>query len=216
MRNSIYGDQMDNLNKVKDLLVARIKEYNEEIQNKTGHSVYEHLNSRIKTEASMREKCERKGVEAVPFSALRTMKDAIGIRVITRFVDDIYQIRDFLNGLEDCRIVREKDYIRQAKPNGYRSYHMILETRQPLPDIEGDDPGLFYLEIQLRTIAMDCWASLEHEMSYKKTIANQKMLENELKRCADELASCDITMQTIRDMIRSDEQEPEEDCSIEE
>ena len=207
--SSIYGSQMDNLNKVKDLLVARIKEYNENRQSKTGHSVYEHLNSRIKTEKSMREKCGRKGVEVTPFSALRIMKDAIGIRVITRFVDDIYQIRDFLNGLEDCRIVREKDYIRQAKPNGYRSYHMILETRQPLPDIEGDDPGLFYLEIQLRTIAMDCWASLEHEMKYKKDIANQKMLENELKRCADELASCDVTMQTIRDLIRVDEAESE-------
>ena len=84
---------------------------------------------------------------------------------------------------------------------------MILETCQPFEDIEGNNPGIFYLEIQLRTIAMDCWASLEHEMKYKKNISNQKMLNNELKRCADELASCDITMQTIRDLIRADEQE---------
>ena len=211
MSESIYGNQAEHLNQVKDIIVARIKEYNRNIQEKTGHSVFEHLNSRIKTEASMQEKCVRKGVEATPYQALRTMKDAIGIRVITRFIEDIFQIRDFLDELEDCRIVLEKDYIRQAKSNGYRSYHMILETRQPFTDIDGNDPGLFYLEIQLRTIAMDCWASLEHEMSYKKTIANQKMLENELKRCADELASCDITMQTIRDMIRADEQEPPKD-----
>ena len=207
---SIYGNQAENLSQVKDLMVARIKDFNQNMQNNTGHSVFEHLNSRIKTEASMREKCERKGVEPTPFQALRTMKDAIGIRVVTRFMEDIFQIRDFLSDLEDCQIIQEKDYIRQAKPNGYRSYHMILETRQPFLDIEGNDPGVFYIEIQLRTIAMDCWASLEHEMKYKKNITNQKMLNNELKRCADELASCDITMQTIRDLIRGDEQEPQQ------
>jgi len=210
MSESIYGDQTEHLRQVKDLMIARINEYNNDIQDKTGHSVFEHLNSRIKTEASMREKCMRKGVEETPYQALRTMKDAIGIRIITRFIEDIFQIRDFLNNLEDCQIIQEKDYIRQAKSNGYRSYHMILETRQPIVDIEGNNPGLFYLEIQLRTIAMDCWASLEHEMKYKKSITNQKILDQELKRCADELASCDITMQTIRDMIRADEQEPEE------
>ena len=207
MSENIYGNQTENLRQVRDLIVGRIKDYNQEIQNNTGHSVFEHLNSRIKTEDSMREKCVRKGVEATPFQALRTMKDAIGIRVVTRFIEDIFQIRDFLSDLEDCRIIEEKDYIRRAKSNGYRSYHMILETCQPFEDIEGNNPGIFYLEIQLRTIAMDCWASLEHEMKYKKTISNQKMLNNELKRCADELASCDITMQTIRDMIRADEQE---------
>ena len=95
----------------------------------------------------------------------------------------------------------EKDYIKQAKDNGYRSYHLILEVTAPYEDVLGNNPGKFFVEIQLRTIAMDSWASLEHQMKYKKTVRNQTLIVSELKRLADELASCDISMQTIRDLI---------------
>ena len=81
---------------------------------------------------------------------------------------------------------------------------MIIELEAPFEDIDGNDPGRFYAEIQLRTIAMDTWASLEHEMKYKKHIQNPEMISRELKRCADELASCDLSMQTIRNLIRAD------------
>ncbi len=205
MNDSIYGGQKEILPKVMDRMVAEIEDYNRQKIEETGHPVYEHLSSRIKAEDSMREKCRRKGVDETPEEALRGMKDAIGIRIITGFIDDIYEICGFFRQLQGCRVVQEKDYIYNAKPNGYRSYHMILETSQPYEDITGQNPGSYYVEIQLRTIAMDCWASLEHEMKYKRSISNQKMLVGELKRCADELASCDLTMQTIRDLIRSDE-----------
>ena len=79
---------------------------------------------------------------------------------------------------------------------------MIVEIQEPITDISGNKPGTFYAEIQLRTIAMDSWASLEHQLKYKKNIKNQDLIVAELKRCADEMTSCDVSMQTIRDLIR--------------
>lgn len=99
---------------------------------------------------------------------------------------------------EDIRIIKEKDYIASPKPNGYRSYHVIISLPIHLPDCTKE----LYAEIQIRTIAMDSWAALEHELRYKHTIQNAEMLAEELKRCSDEMASTDLTMQTIRKMIR--------------
>jgi GTP pyrophosphokinase len=149
----------------------------------------------------MREKCRRKGLPETAESALGKVKDAIGIRIVCSFVDDIFSIVEYIKGFEDCEIVKEKDYIRHAKPNGYRSYHIILAVKTPYEDVYGNIPGIYYVEMQIRTIAMDTWAALEHKMKYKKDIPNQELLVTELKRVADELASCDLSMQTIRDMI---------------
>ena len=101
-------------------------------------------------------------------------------------------LRDYIAGFDDIEVVQEKDYIRRAKPNGYRSLHLIIRIRG------------YFAEIQLRTISMDTWAALEHHMKYKKDISgsNTDLLVSELKRCADELASTDVSMQTLRDMIR--------------
>lgn len=107
--------------------------------------------------------------------------------------------------MEGCKIILEKDYILSAKPNGYRSYHLILEVETPYEDCLGNQPGSYFVEVQLRTIAMDSWASLEHQMKYKHEIKDTKRIVRELKRCADELASCDVTMQTIRNLIRESE-----------
>jgi ppGpp synthetase/RelA/SpoT-type nucleotidyltranferase len=133
--------------------------------------------------------------------------DAIGIRMVTGFVDDIYLCAGWIRNLPGCRVISEKDYIRNAKKNGYRSYHILLETEVPWPDIEGRTPGQFYAEVQIRTIAMDSWASLEHRLHYKKNIANAELITAELKRCADELAACDLSMQTIRKLIEESAEE---------
>lgn len=117
------------------------------------------------------------------------------------FVDDIYKTVNLLRAMDDIHIVTEKDYIQNAKPNAYHSYHLILAVKIPYPDCEGNEIGNYFVEIQLRTIAMDSWASLEHRMKYKHTVKNAEMITRELKRCADELASCDLTMQTIRNLI---------------
>ncbi len=199
----IYGKYREYLSRVMEDITGKIRDYNEEAIRTSGHPIYEHLIYRIKSEESVAEKCKRKGVEISPYSALYVLHDAIGIRIVTGFVDDIYSNITMIKNIPGCAVIDEKDYIKNSKPNGYRSYHMILEITEPFEDVTGKEPGHYFAEVQLRTIAMDSWASLEHEMKYKREISNQKMLVAELKRCADELASCDISMQTIRDIIRN-------------
>ena len=125
--------------------------------------------------------------------------------MVCNFIDDIYTCIDLIKEWDDVEIVKQKDYITNAKPNGYRSYHMILDVERTEEDIVGNTPGHYYVEVQLRTIAMDTWASLEHEMKYKHKIKNPEMIGKELKRVADELASCDVSMQTLRHLIREED-----------
>ena len=201
----IYGKYGVYLPKILEDLSQRIQEANDRVKQETGQKLFEHFNARIKPAASMEEKCQRKNLPRVPESALKEIRDAIGIRIVCGFIEDIYQTIEVLRQLEGCEIVLEKDYIRAAKPNGYRSYHLILEVETPYEDCHGQNPGRYFVEIQLRTIAMDSWASLEHQMKYKHEIKDSKRIVRELKRCADELASCDVTMQTIRNLIRESE-----------
>lgn len=201
----IYGKYGAYLPKILEDLSQRIQEDNDRVKQETGQKLFEHFNARVKQAASMEEKCQRKNLPRVPESALKEIRDAIGIRIVCGFIEDIYQTIEVLRQLEGCEIVLEKDYIRAAKPNGYRSYHLILEVETPYEDCHGQNPGRYFVEIQLRTIAMDSWASLEHQMKYKHEIKDSKRIVRELKRCADELASCDVTMQTIRNLIRESE-----------
>ena len=191
---SIYGDKRPELERACRELSEHIAEIRSEMAERLGMDPVEHYLTRIKSEESMREKCLRKGLPQNSDSALRVIRDAIGVRVVCAFVDDVYEIRNQLESSGKYEFIEEKDYIRHAKPNGYRSYHIIIRIN-----------GEFYAEIQLRTISMDTWASLEHHLKYKKDIgANTSLIVNELKRCADELASTDLSMQTIRDMILGD------------
>ncbi|WP_370853682.1 GTP pyrophosphokinase family protein [Megasphaera sp.] len=203
--DSIYGSYGPALQAALEDIIGRIRAYSDDIKAKTGEAAYEHLSYRIKSEGSMREKCDRKGLPQTAYSALHDIRDAIGIRIVCCFLDDIYRAIDFLKSLDGVRVVEEKDYIRHVKPNGYRSYHVILELEEPYEDVTGANPGHFYAEVQLRTIAMDSWASLEHQMKYKHDIKNPELIVRELKRCADELASCDVSMQTIRNLIHAQE-----------
>ena len=198
---SIYGEYEDTLERIKDDLEQRFLSYQDKCISETGEKGFEHLAVRVKTDESMREKCRRKGEPETTETALVTMKDAIGIRVVCSFIDDVFRAIEFVKNLEGCEVIEEKDYIRKAKPNGYRSYHMIIAYHSEEKDVLGNVPGTYYVELQLRTIAMDTWAALEHRMKYKKDIPNQELLVSELKRVADELASCDLSMQTIRELI---------------
>lgn len=188
---SIYGDKKEELILAAKELSEHISEIRKEMTAQMGMDPVEHFLIRIKGEESMREKCVRKGLPVNSDSALKIIKDAIGARIVCAFIDDVYTIRDHLKKSGKYEFIEEKDYIRHSKPNGYRSYHMILKTK-----------GQFFAEIQLRTISMDTWAALEHHLKYKKQIGgNTELISAELKRCADELASTDLSMQTIRDMI---------------
>lgn len=201
---SIYGEYAPTLQKILDELMTRFNNFNKNYQNKTGDSLFEHLNGRVKSEKSMIEKCQRKNLPLTPESALRQNRDSVGLRIVCNFIDDIYSCIDLITAMPDIEVVKQKDYITNAKPNGYRSYHMILDMTISDKDLEGNSPGHYYVEVQLRTIAMDTWASLEHEMKYKHQVKNPELVSRELKRVADELASCDVSMQTIRQMIRDD------------
>lgn len=199
---NIYGNQAQYLPLILTDLEARLTELNHAQPTK----LYEHLIGRVKAEDSMIEKCHRKNYPVNSHSALRKCKDAVALRLVCRFIEDVYTTVAVLKQLDWAQVVTEKDYIKNAKPNGYRSYHLILDVTTPYPDVEGQTPGHYFVEIQLRTIAMDSWASLEHELKYKQNIAHPERIAKELQRCAEELAACDLQMQTIRHLIHQDEE----------
>ncbi|MBQ5312342.1 MAG: GTP pyrophosphokinase family protein [Oscillospiraceae bacterium] len=201
---SIYGKYEDILPLVLDEMRRRIVDFTEREEKQSGIRLHEHLICRIKSDESMREKCRRSGLPENEHSALYELHDSIGIRIVCAFVSDVFENIKRIRELDGCEVLREKDYISSPKPNGYRSYHMIVRADMPYEDTEGNFPGKFCIEIQLRTIAMDSWASLEHKLKYKKNIKNQALIVSELKRCADELASCDISMQTIRELMEEE------------
>lgn len=150
--------------------------------------------SRIKSAQSMVEKLERQGFEITLQSALEKVYDAVGIRIICGFVDDVYHVSEWLENCSGIEIIHRKDYIAYPKPNGYRSLHLCLRIR------EGTAAGTL-AEIQIRTMAIDFWATLEHRLKYKHKIPHEDLIRRELKRCADEIAATDMSMQTIRDML---------------
>jgi len=215
---SIYGSNCEQLEALRLEVVNSIEGLRSEIAEQTGFDPVEHCLSRIKDEESMREKCRRSGLPESTRSALVNIHDAIGVRVVCAFLSDVFLVRDHLASMPGFTVFEEKDYIRTAKPNGYRSYHLILRTTddrvpvgcgpaasQAASDVSEDsqvEEGGFFVEVQIRTISMDTWAALEHHLKYKKQApAHEKLIVNELKRCADELASTDLSMQSLRDLI---------------
>lgn len=201
----IYGSYHDQLPLILDDIMDQLRSLNRQAVAHHQPKLYEHLIGRVKDPDSMAEKCERKGYPVTTESALRKCRDAIGIRLVCNFIDDVYRNVELIKQANWCTVVKEKDYIANSKPNGYRSYHLILDVTVPYVDIDGQQPGHYFVEIQLRTIAMDSWASLEHEMKYKHDIKNPERIGKELRRCADQLAACDVEMQTIRQLINEND-----------
>lgn len=153
----------------------------------------EMIKSRVKSPVSIVGKLKRKNLTLTMDSVLENLNDVAGVRVICSFIDDIYMIADMLTSQDDITLIETKDYIKNPKPNGYRSYHMIVE----IPVFFSNRKQNMRVEIQLRTIAMDFWASLEHKMHYKKDLKGADILEKELAVCADVIASTDEKMQKI-------------------
>lgn len=198
----IYGSHGARMELVLDRLVDYVKQMRVTLADEEGFNPIEHVLARVKSPESMRDKCRRRGLPETTEAALGRMDcpggriyDALGVRVVCAFLSDVYALRNHLTRAPGFAVVEERDYIRSAKPNGYRSYHMILRSE------EG-----YFAEVQLRTISMDTWAALEHHLQYKKAYTgNRRLIAQELKRCADELASTDVSMQTLRDMILGEE-----------
>ncbi|MCR5784926.1 MAG: GTP pyrophosphokinase family protein [Eubacterium sp.] len=159
----------------------------------------ESIHTRVKDYDSIIKKCERKNIPFTLTDIEENIFDIAGVRVICSFESDIYRLADLLIQQDDITLIEKKDYIANPKENGYRSLHLIVEV----PIFIEDEKKMVKVEVQLRTIAMDFWASLEHKMRYKKNIAPEKLAEisSELTQCAHLSASLDERMQAVRDRI---------------
>ena len=151
-----------------------------------------HIDSRLKSPASIVEKLTRKGFPVSIDSAEENLLDIAGVRIICNYIDDIYRVADMLTHQQDVELVHQKDYIKNPKPNGYRSLHLVVR----IPVFLSNHTELIPVEIQIRTIAMDFWASLEHELHYKSS-TDTSALQDRLKRCAEQSAMLDLEMQAI-------------------
>ena len=161
----------------------------------------ESIKTRLKTPHSIVEKVQRKEWELSPENIETNMSDVAGIRVICSFPEDIYTLAKQLMQQDDVVVIEIKDYIAHPKQNGYRSLHLILD----IPIFLSDRKKHMRAEVQLRTIAMDFWASLEHKLKYKQDVENADMIIEELKACADTICQVDNRMQGIRKMIEREQ-----------
>ncbi len=179
---------------------TKLEVLNEDFNVRYKRNPIEGISSRIKTPSSIVEKLHRNKWPISVEGIREHLHDVAGVRVICSFVDDIYYISEVLLGQDDIRLIRRKDYITNPKDNGYRSLHLIIEV----PIFLADKKEYMQVEVQIRTIAMNFWASLEHKVRYKKSdipaIAN---MEERLKMCAEESAKLDLEMQAINKEIES-------------
>ena len=155
------------------------------------------IRTRLKSPQSIIEKMKKLNLPLSIESMMENLSDVAGVRVICSFPEDVYLLADALLRQDDVKLLARKDYIANPKPNGYRSLHLIVE----LPIFFSRETVPMKVEIQLRTIAMDFWASLEHQLKYKKGLDSDAELTEELKRCADASAALDLRMQQIRQAL---------------
>ena len=165
------------------------------------------IQTRLKSSSSIIEKMIRKGVPFSMENLEEQIQDLAGIRVICSYVDDIYALANALTSQDDITLLEEKDYIRNPKPNGYRSLHLIVSV----PVFFSRQKRQIKVEVQIRTIAMDFWASLEHQMKYKREIPDQQHIVAQLKSCAEDIARVDMEMMNIRRRLEESVDEPTED-----
>ena len=168
---------------------------NEELSLVYDRNPIETIKSRIKSPESIIDKVMRKGIPLTVDSIEKNISDIAGIRVICAFPNDIYMLSEALLRQDDVRLITRKDYIRQPKDNGYRSLHLIIET----PIFLHNQTRLMKVEVQLRTISMDWWASLEHKIRYKKNLADDARVARELQECAEMGAELDRRREKIHE-----------------
>ena len=176
---------------------TKLQVLNNEFSHAFKRNPIESIKSRIKTPESIWEKLMRRNLPIDASAIERDLTDIAGIRVICPFQDDIYNIAELLISQDDVTLVEKKDYIKNPKPNGYRSLHLIIA----IPIYLATGKKMMKVEVQLRTIAMDFWASLDHKLRYKQNIDNADESVEERKECADIIAGVDLKMQDIRKKI---------------
>ena len=178
---------------------TKLNVLNAEFTMKNNRNPFESIKSRIKSPVSILEKMQRKGFELSAESIEKNLADIAGIRVICSFPDDIYATAKLLTQQDDITVLEVKDYIKNPKENGYRSLHLILE----IPIFLSEQKKNMKVEVQFRTIAMDFWASLEHQLRYKKDFDFTDDMAKELQDCADLSAQLDSRMDHLREHVES-------------
>ena len=180
---------------------TKLEILNDEFQHVHQYNPIEHIKTRVKTAERIVKKLKRYGYETSIENMVKYINDIAGVRLICSFTSDIYRLAEMIGNQSDLKVLSIKDYIKNPKESGYKSYHMLVSVPIFLSDSVVDTK----VEIQIRTIAMDFWASLEHKLRYKKDIpADQaQQLQEELLACATQSAQLDNRMQEIRNQLVS-------------
>ncbi len=178
---------------------TKFRVLNEHFALKEERNPIESIKSRLKSFESIREKMARKGLPMHLDLIEETLSDVAGVRVVCGFLNDIYMLADCILRQDDVKLVAKKDYIQNPKPNGYRSLHLIVE----IPIFLSGEKKLVRVEVQLRTIAMESWANLEHRLRYKKKLTEeqQTVMDKELSECAEMSILLDEKMQKLRNIV---------------
>lgn len=177
-------------------IATKLENLNDEFKYTKDRNPIHQIKTRVKTPKSIMDKLVRRGFPLTVESAKENLMDIAGIRVICSYINDIYVIADLLVSQDDIELIRTSDYIKNPKPNGYRSLHLIVTV----PVFLSDRSERVQAEIQIRTIAMDFWASLDHELAYKLADGETETVARELKSCADVIADTDLRMQALHEM----------------
>lgn len=171
------------------VLETQLEIINDTFKYTKSYNPIEHIKTRIKTVDSIKKKLKKKGYRFTVKNIEEHINDIVGVRVICSFEDDVYDLVDIIRKSEILTVVKEKDYIKTPKPTGYRSYHMIVKVPVPLIN----DNVEIYAEIQIRTLAMDLWASLDHKLNYKSDYTT-KRIANKMYKVSNELFKIDEEM----------------------
>ncbi|MBR1441582.1 MAG: GTP pyrophosphokinase family protein [Lachnospiraceae bacterium] len=200
------GNDVDNWTELMLIYNAALKQIetkieilNEEFQHVHSYNPIEHIKSRVKTPESIVKKLKRQGREVNLENMVEYVNDIAGIRVICSFTSDIYTIAEIIGKQKDVKVISIKDYLVNPKPSGYMSYHMIVSTPVYLSDRTVDAK----VEIQIRTVAQDFWASLEHKMNYKFEGNAPAHMKKELVECAEIVAKLDETMLQLNEEVQN-------------
>lgn len=176
---------------------TKLETLDDEFQLLHEYSPIHHIESRLKTPYSIIDKLNRLGLDQSVSSAVENLTDIAGIRVICKYVEDVYRVAELLLRQDDLTIIKMSDYIKEPKKSGYRSLHAVVLVPVYLSNAVRQVP----VEIQLRTIAMDFWSSLEYELRYKTSSNLDDSLKTELRDCAEQIAKLDFQMQHIHEKI---------------
>ena len=176
---------------------TKLEILDDEFQMKHKRNPIHHMQTRMKSIQSMMEKLQRKHERISIASAVANLTDIAGVRVICSYIQDIYTVADLLTSQDDVKVLRVRDYIKKPKANGYRSLHLVLEV----PVFLSEGRILVPVEVQIRTIAMDFWASLEHSLRYKAEGQVTEEVSRELLQTASDIAALDQRMQMIHDKV---------------